>query len=112
MFHTLWYEGAVHKLGSVGGTWFDHSFIYVGLLQEDGTLKKYVSHIETEEDDSSLEVLSRVLIGKSEKERDVYEVKIAFESSMINMDDETDIIYVKNGTATLKIANFSQDAGK
>ena len=109
LFHELWSEGAVHHLGKEGEGLYDNPFIYVGLLQEDGSVKKYVTQIIFPDDESQLEVISKEYQDQTENGRDVYLVKVLFNSSMVNMDDETDIIAVKDGIAILKVPNFSQE---
>lgn len=109
MFKSLWYEGAIHELGMEGEGLYENPFIYIGLINEEGILQKYVTERNASDDNSQLEILSMELIGKSDKGRDVYEVEVEFESRLVNMEDETDVLYLKNGSATLKVSNFSQD---
>lgn len=112
MFQSLWYEGAVHKLGMEGEDLFDNSFIYIGMINAEGVLQKYVTEVNASDDNSQLEIISKEFAGKSNKGRDVYEVKVNFQSRLVNMDDETDIIFLKDGLATLKVTNFSQEPTK
>lgn len=109
MFKTLWHEGAIHELGMEGEGLYENPFIYIGIANEEGQLQKYVTRRNASDDNSQLEILTMEYAGQSDNGRDVYEVEVEFESRLVNMKDETDVLYLKNGSATLKVANFSQD---
>ena len=109
MFQSLWAEGRTHKLGKEGEGLFDNSFIYIGLLNEEGVLQKYVTEVNASDDNSNLEIISRQFSAKTDEGRDVYEVTVKYESRLVNMDDENDVLYLKDGIATLKVPNFSQE---
>lgn len=112
MFKSLWYEGKIHKLGINGEDLFDNPFIYIGIKNEEGELQKYVTEVNASDDNSHLEITSMEYAGKGNKDRDIYEVKVKYESRLVNMDDETDVIYLKDGLATLKVSNFGNDIVK
>ena len=112
MFHELWSEGSVHELGKEGEGLYENPFIYIGLLQEDGSVKKYVTQVNLPDEKSELEVISKEYYDQTEGGRDVYLVKVLFNSNMVNMDDETDFINIKDGVAMLKVPNFSQEKTK
>jgi len=109
MFQSLWKVGKIYELGKDGEGLYDNPFIYIGIENEEGVLRKYVTEVNASDDISHLEILSRDFSGKTDKGRDVYEVKVKYESRLVNMEDETDVLYLKDGIATLKVPNFSQE---
>lgn len=109
MFQSLWKVGKIYKLGMEGEEYYQNPYIYVGLINEQGILQKYVTEVNASNDNNQLEIISREYAGKTDKGRDVYEVKVKYESRLVNLEDENDVLYLKNGEATLKVPNFSQE---
>lgn len=107
MFETLWENGKTYLLGKNGGTIYSSSILYIRIKSAEGGIKEYVTEINSSDETNRLEILSMDLVGEDELGHDVYEVKISCQSRMVNKEDATDVVYLKDGRATLKVVNFA-----
>lgn len=106
MFEALWSEGMIHKLGVGGSEFLEESFLTVAIENEHGKMNEYITEVNASNDGSQIEIIARNYTGKNAKGQAIYEIVVGFSSRMVNKNDPMDIIYIKNGKATLKVPSY------
>ena len=105
MFAQIWEVDKKYDIVTEGFTLNSNS-LYYGVVDGDKVIQ-YVSSVNVTEGDNYIKILSQKYIGnKEDSSKEVYEVELEFSSRMVNTEDPDDVLFIKDGTAIVRVVHF------